>query len=313
MLLLVGVVAAVMFDAATKGVMRLFQVPRHLALALVLLLAAAGGGVAVWWGGSVLAQQFGGYIDALGGLLTRASEDLSRIGIHLGSDRIDLTEWIPAPATLFGNVASVVQATIGAVIILFLGAFFAWEPPIYKVVVLSILPLDKRQRVDEVLDKAGSAMRNWMLGQAVSMVVVFVFTLVALLMVGMPYAAVLAVIAGLLTFIPTAGPFLAGIAIVLAGLSQGLTMAAYGLGVYLVAQFLETHLVTPMVQEQTVRLPPAITLGAQLVFGALFGFLGFAFAVPIAAAGRVLVEELYVNDQLGGPWSKPTGSQTERD
>jgi predicted PurR-regulated permease PerM len=77
-------------------------------------------------------------------------------------------------------------------------------------------------------------------------------------------------------------------------------MAAYGLGTYLVVQFTESYLVTPLVQQRTVRLPPGFTLGVQLVAGALFGILGLAFAVPLAAAAKVLIRELYVNDRLGG-------------
>jgi predicted PurR-regulated permease PerM len=79
-------------------------------------------------------------------------------------------------------------------------------------------------------------------------------------------------------------------------------MALYGLGAYIMLQFLETHLITPMVQKRTVRIPPAIGLGIQLIAGVLFGVLGLAFAMPIAAAAKVLIEELYVKDQLGGPW-----------
>jgi predicted PurR-regulated permease PerM len=79
-------------------------------------------------------------------------------------------------------------------------------------------------------------------------------------------------------------------------------MALYGLGVYLAIQFLEGNLITPIVQQQTVRLPPAITLAMQLIIGLLFGILGVAFVVPLTAAAKVLIEELYVKDALGGPW-----------
>ena len=119
---------------------------------------------------------------------------------------------------------------------------------------------------------------------------------------GMPYAALLAVQAGLLTFIPTLGPFVAGVVIILAGLSQSVVMAAYGLGAYLVIQLLETQLVTPLIQERTVRLPPAMTLARQILAGVLFGLRGVVFVVPAAAAAKALIEQLYVEDYLGGGW-----------
>jgi predicted PurR-regulated permease PerM len=67
-----------------------------------------------------------------------------------------------------------------------------------------------------------------------------------------------------------------------------------------------------MVQERTVRLPPAFTLGLQLISGFLFGLLGLAFALAIAAAGKVIIEELYVKDGLGGSWSRQAVSGPAR-
>ena len=145
-------------------------------------------------------------------------------------------------------------------------------------------------------------MRQWLMAQAISVGIIFTFALAALLLIGMPYPVLLAVQAGLLAFIPTVGPFIAGAVIILAGLAVSLEMALYGMGVYVVIQFLETNLITPMVQKRAMRLPPAITAAAQLVMGALFGLLGLVIAVPIAAAAGVIISELYVKDSLGGKW-----------
>jgi predicted PurR-regulated permease PerM len=196
---------------------------------------------------------------------------------------------------------------ITAALILFLGIFFAWEPHVYKAGILSLLPRHARPRVSQVLDRSADAMRGWLVGQTISMGVIFVFTLGALLLIGMPFAVLLAVLAGLLSFVPTIGPFAAGVLIVLAGLSVGVDMALYGLGVYLVIQFLESNLLTPIVQEHTVRLPPASTLSIQLIAGVFFGLLGIAFAIPLAAAAKVLIVELYVKDRLGGGWDSTDG------
>ena len=100
------------------------------------------------------------------------------------------------------------------------------------------------------MDKAGDAMRHWLMAQAISVGIIFTFALAALLLIGMPYPILLAVQAGLLAFIPTVGPFIAGVVIILAGLAVSLEMALYGMGVYAVIQFLETNLITPMVQNE---------------------------------------------------------------
>lgn len=78
----------------------------------------------------------------------------------------------------------------------------------------------------------------------------------------------------------------------------------YGIAVYPIIQFLETQLIMPIVQERTTRLPPGLTLGIQLIAGMVFGLLGVTFALPLAAAAKIMIGELYVRDCLGGPWRK---------
>lgn len=307
LLFLVGVIAAVLLDAAARGLMRLLPLPRHGSLTLVLSIASASLAWVSWSVGTSLADQAREYLTATADLAHQGAAAASRYGLPIESDPAQLMQWLPPPSALFGGAMDAMSAGSSAIVIAFLGAFLAWEPLVYKVAVVSLVPQEKRMRFSEVLDNAAGAMRGWLLGQAVSMVIIFGFTLLSLWLVGMPYAPLLAVIAGVLTFIPTAGPFLAGVAIVLAGLTQSLGMAGYGLVVYAAIQFIETNVVTPVVQEHTVRLPPAFTLASQLILGSLFGLLGFAFAVPLVAAGRVLVGELYVKDQLGGPWD-PAGT-----
>jgi predicted PurR-regulated permease PerM len=217
---------------------------------------------------------------------------------------INLNEAIPRFATVFGSAARLLAAlsemAINVVIIAFLAVFFAWQPSVYRSGFLALLPPDKRSAIGRAIDRAANAVRKWIAGQAISMMVVFFATLISLLLVGMPYAVLLAFISGVLTFVPTLGPFLSGIAIVIAGLSESVELGLYGLGVYVLIQFVETYLITPLVQNEAVHLPPAATLGAQLVGGAIFGTLGFAFAVPLAAALRALVLELYVDRMESG-------------
>ena len=262
--------------------------------------------LASWWGGTILIDQVNNFLSAMKTLVREANAFLRSGPFGLPPSGASITDFLPSSGTVFGGARTLASITFSAVTlsvaIVFLAAFFAWEPEVYKAVVLSLLPRDKRERVSEVLDMAGRAMHEWLIGQSVSMLVVFLFSLVALVLVGMPYPVLLAVQAGLLTFIPTLGPSVAGVVIILAGLSQSPVMAVYGLVTYLIIQFLESNLVTPLVQERTIRMPPATTVALQLVAALLFGLIGLAFVVPLSAAGKVLVEELYVNDRLGGGW-----------
>merc|ERR1711969_36119 len=126
------------------------------------------------------------------------------------------------------------------------------------------------------------------------------------MIVSMPNAFLLALQAGLLAFIPTLGPFIAGIPIVLVGLSESVSMALWGLGVYVLVQAVESNVSQPIAQRYTSALPPALTLGSQAVFGVLLGTLGIALAVPLIAVIMVFVRELYVKDTLGGAYGEET-------
>ena len=112
-------------------------------------------------------------------------------------------------------------------------------------------------------------------------------------------ALVLGLIAGLLSFIPNIGPVLAVIpALLLASLEGGRTVL-YVAGLYLFVQALESYVFTPFMQQRIVSIPPALTIGVQLLFGLLAGTLGLLLATPLAALGMVLVRMLYVEDLLG--------------
>ncbi|HUB65037.1 MAG TPA: AI-2E family transporter [Methylocella sp.] len=306
LVVLVGLIVSVLFDAGARGIGLLVSWPRHIRLVIVFLLAALLITTIFWWGGTRFSQEVGQFIASMQTLPKKLSDFFASDLHFLPGGPQQYLQLLPNGGTLFGDATTIVTAIADSVLkslaIIFLGAFFSWEPKIYKAALLSLLPKDSRARVDEVLDKSAHALRQWMVGQSVSMAVIFLVGLAALGAVGMPYPVLLALQAGLLTFIPTLGPFAAGIVIILAGFSVSPMMALYGLCTYLVIQFLESNLVTPMVQRRTVRIPPAIGLGIQLIAWGLFGLIGLAFALPIAAAAKVLIEELYVKDRLGGGW-----------
>lgn len=300
----IGVLLAVLLDGGARGLGHVVSWSRKWRLVTLFFLVTLLAAVAVWWGGTTFVEQASNFSSAMKNLITRADTFLENGAFGIFPSSLNLSDITPSGSLLFGGATAATTQVFSAFsmgfAIVFLGAFFAWEPGLYKAMLLSVMPKDRRARMREVLNEAAEAMREWLLGQSVSMVAVFVFSLMALFLIGMPYPILLSVLAGLLTFIPTLGPLVAGVVIILAGLSQDLHMAALGLAAYLMIQFLETNLLTPLVQQRTVSLPPAFTLGLQLLAGFLFGWLGVAFIVPLSAAGKVFITELYIKDRLGG-------------
>jgi predicted PurR-regulated permease PerM len=105
--------------------------------------------------------------------------------------------------------------------------------------------------------------------------------------------------AGLLNFIPNVGPTLALGPPLLFGLQQSPMTAVYVFCLYLGLQFVETYVITPLIEQHQVNLPPGVTIPVQVLFGLVAGVFGVAMATPLAVVVMVLVREYYVKDVLG--------------
>lgn len=285
--------------------------PKRAALVVVLLLllgVIAGG---FTWGGITLVQQFSELTDLVEEQLGRLPALFNELDLPAGDTDADAEEsvrdFLPDPSRVLSSAVSIAGNLGNAFIALFIAIFVAWQPGLYRRGTVSLFPKSKRPRIDETLNKSAQTLILWLAGQAISMATIFVVTLVALWAIGMPNAFLLALQAGLFAFVPTIGPFIAGVVIVLAGFAESTEMALYGLGAYVLIQGVESNVTQPMAQRFTSALPPALTLGSQLVMGVLFGMAGLILAVPMVAVLKTLVDELYVKDTLGGPYEKGDG------
>ena len=144
--------------------------------------------------------------------------------------------------------------------------------------------------------KVGENLQKWLKGQLFAMFVVFVLTSIGLLILGVPMWLALAIIAGLLNFIPNFGPIIAMIPAVLVALMQGPGTAAIVAGIYILVQVTESNFITPMIQQKLVNIPPALIIIAQLLMAPLTGGWGLVLATPLMVILIVLVKELYVKN-----------------
>jgi len=118
-------------------------------------------------------------------------------------------------------------------------------------------------------------------------------------------AFALGLIAGLLDFVPLIGPIVAAVPTLLLALSISPTTALWTGGLYLVVQQIEGNILSPLVQQRAVDLPPALLLFALLGFGSLFGAPGVILAAPLTVVVYVMVKRLYVREALGTPTNVP--------
>ncbi|GEP08199.1 AI-2E family transporter [Methylobacterium gnaphalii] len=234
----------------------------------------------------------GGYEEQKGGLDSIASGVLKSPGSLLSGARNVLG---PAAAVLL----ELFNALGNVLVIVFLGLSVAADPSAYRNGAVRFLPPRHRERGGEVLDGMGDTLRHWLFGQLITMAVIFLCTWAGLAFLGIGGSLILGLQAGLLAFIPTIGPLVAGAIILLASLASGFNALLGALGVYLVVQTLESYGLTPFIQKRALDIPPATIFAGQLLLGVLFGLWGIALALPLMAVIKVLLEQLYIEETLG--------------
>jgi predicted PurR-regulated permease PerM len=311
LLIFAGILFAVFLDALTTALGRVLPIHRSIRLGLVCIATGAAfaaflasiGAVAIGQTPDMLAT----LEDELRGLRRMirdfgADEALDEPGGN-GNDDGGWLDWFPDPVGLFDQLRAAFETTFGVVgnivIILVLGVFLAAQPRLYRDGVTRLVAPRSRRRFSQVLDEIGTTLRFWLIGQFVTMTIIGLVVWAALAAVGMPGAILLGLTAGLLNFVPVIGPILAGIPIVLVAMAQDWWIVFYALGVYLFIQFLESNVLTPLIQRRAVRLPPALVTVAIVIMGLLFGLPGVILATPFAAVVMVAVKRLYIEDVLG--------------
>jgi predicted PurR-regulated permease PerM len=200
---------------------------------------------------------------------------------------------------LFPFLSSTFAVFAGIILIVFLAIYIAAEPDLYHGGLMHLFPHHARRRAGEVLSAMATVLRKWLVTQLIAMFVIGTITTVVLLALDVKAAFALGAIAGLLEFVPTIGPLLSAIPAVAMGFLDSPDKALAVAIAYGAIQFLENHLLIPLLMKGGVNLPPALTIVSQALMALLFGFLGLMVAVPLLAAILVPVKMLYVEGVVG--------------
>ena len=200
---------------------------------------------------------------------------------------------------LLGFFSSTVAVLGGIVLVLVVAVFVAIDAATYQDGLMHLFPHEARPRAREVLSGTALMLRRWLLTQFISMVLVGALTAVVLLLLGVKAAVALGIIAGILEFIPIAGPVIASVPAIAMGFLDGPEKAVYVGLAYVVIQQSEANLLYPLLMKKGLELPPVLTIFTQGVMTIVFGFLGLLVAVPMLAAVIVPIKMLYVRDVVG--------------
>lgn len=210
-----------------------------------------------------------------------------------GNLRREITKQMSGAKHSFLRMLTSTFAMTGAfLLVLFIAAYIGVDPALYHGALLELFPERQRDRAALTFASMATQLRRWLVTQLIAMVVIGAVTTVFLAVLRVKAAVPLGILAGVLKFIPIVGSIFAAIpAIAMAFIDSPHKALVVGIG-YLVIQFVENHLLVPILMKHGVNIPPAFTLGIQALMALLFGFLGLLVAVPLLAAILTVVRAL---------------------
>ena len=198
-----------------------------------------------------------------------------------------------APAQVFGAAGRFVNGVVATLTVLFLTLFLMFELPAMSRGLLSLLSEEQAARVRLVSADVNRSIGGYVLGNLAISVVAGATVGISLWILGVPYAAALAVFMGVCDLVPLVGATVGALAAIgVAFAAQGVTAGIVMIVVNVVYQQFENHILQPIVYRKTVQLSAFLVLVAVLIGGELMGVLGALVAIPIAGSIQLVVREL---------------------
>ena len=179
---------------------------------------------------------------------------------------------------------------------------------------VSLFPAGWRQRTREILQELYQTVQRWFLGQLAAMTFIGVFWAVSLSVIGVPFALLLGIFSGLVSFVPYVGATISVVVPLLLALISEPFTAVYVILAFIIIQQIEGNILQPVLMSRAVDLHPALVVFAILTMGTLFGIVGVFLAVPLVAVVQVLVRELWVSrmDEFGTDTNPPVNVPKSR-
>ena len=293
-----AMVFAAMLDGGARLLGRVMNIGRGWRIGIVLLATTAFFCWLIFFAGSQISQQAAELPSIVTNQATRTVAWLRTQGFDISPS--DVQSMVGQVASGAGTVSRAIGGVLGAlttgVVVLIIGIYVAAEPRLYERGLAWMLPTQQRSEFFKTTNAMAFTMRRLMFGRLVGMVFEGVFTYAMLAGYGVftgneiPMAALLAILTGVLAFVPNVGALVSGALMVLVGSSGGMEMGIYTIVVYLLVQNIDGYVIVPIIARKTVDLAPALVLGMQLIMGILFGIIGLFLADPLLAMIKVALE-----------------------
>lgn len=291
LIVLAAVVIASAIEPSAKWLMR-YRVPRALAVILIYLLI-----------GAVFATVIFVFLPPVLNEVSRLSDELPRLiaeldvsfpdsavtqnffgGVSLDSLIQNLRTALSGVTTgILGTISVVFGGVLSFILISVISFYLAVQERGIENFLRIITPLRYEKEVVSLWRRSQEKIGLWLKGQLVLGLLIGVLVYLGLTILGIRYALILALLAALFEIIPIFGPLLAAVPAVILGFLEGLAPGFMVLGLYVIIQQFENHLIYPLVVTKIVGVPPLLVILALFIGAKLAGFLGILLSIPAAA------------------------------
>jgi predicted PurR-regulated permease PerM len=192
---------------------------------------------------------------------------------------------------------SIVNGITGTIIISILSLYFMASMKSFKRFIYALVPLSRRSKFVDISEQVAHAVGRYVIGQVSIAFINASLGFIFMLIVGVPYAGVLAALSFLLALVPLVGSMSAAAIIALVALGQSPVLALVVVIYYLIYMQIEAYFISPKIMNKAVAVPGAVVVVAALAGGALLGVLGALVAIPVAASIILIIRQIVMPNQ----------------
>lgn len=199
--------------------------------------------------------------------------------------------------SVFKTVGDVIVGVLSILVVLVLAFYMVMEEDAWRRFFRRVAPDEYQPFLIQVSTKMQQKMGLWLRGQLLLMFIVGLCSYIGLLILGVPYALVLGVFAGLMEVVPYAGPNIAAIPAILIATIESPIKGLMVILLYIIIQQTENNILTPKIMQKVAGINPIVTIIAILIGYKLGGIGGAALAVPVATIATVFASEVFGRDK----------------
>ncbi len=306
LLLFSAILLAAALSAIADGLRKLGPVPTQVAVLLAaLLMFGVLASVITLFGWRIVAQFeeiMGKARESLQALMTYTRAQPWGDALLKQANGARITDATDTLAPILGSVVggAARYLTYGA-IVLVCGIFLALNPTRYRDGALILVPESHRGEVSAFLTQSTDILKRWLVSRLIVMVALGVLVSIGLTILRISGAVTLGLTGGLLTFIPFLGALMAAVPAVLVAFTISPLKAVLTGLMFWGAHFIEGTFITPLVQDESVDLPPVLTIFSTLAFTVIFGPSGVLLASPLVLVIITAIRVFYLEGHLGRP------------